>query len=135
MIKSLHELQDALDVVGKAKENLHSALERQNATGAGQITTERERQVWDEGWTNEHDDKYTEGQMAVAGGCYAYHSTEPYLGCQQQYRNTLPPPDWPWDAKWWKPISPSRDLIRAGALMAAEVDRRKRALFREKKDD
>ncbi len=129
MIKGLQELQEALNAVNKAKANLHSALERQNDTGAGRISTERERQVWDEGFTNEHDDVYTEGQLAVAGGCYAFHSTEPYVGCQPQYRNAPPPADWPWRPEWWKPKSPFSDLKKAGALMAAEIDRRKRLLF------
>lgn len=30
------------------------------------------------------------------------------------------PLGWPWEAKWWKPKSPSRDLERAGALVQAE---------------
>ena len=31
---------------------------------------------------------------------------------------------WPWDFKWWKPSDdPVKDLIKAGALIAAEIDR------------
>lgn len=38
-----------------------------------------------------------------------------------------PPPDWPWDLKrHWKPTpgDPVRQLVKAGALIAAEIDRR-----------
>ena len=31
---------------------------------------------------------------------------------------------WPWDKKWWKPSDdPIKNLIKAGALIAAEIDR------------
>lgn len=30
---------------------------------------------------------------------------------------------WPWDAKWWKPKNTRRDLVRAGALIVAELER------------
>lgn len=35
---------------------------------------------------------------------------------------------WPWDADAWKPTQdPIRQLVKAGALIAAEIDRRQRA--------
>lgn len=31
---------------------------------------------------------------------------------------------WPWSLNWWKPSSdPIKDLVKAGALIAAEIDR------------
>lgn len=31
---------------------------------------------------------------------------------------------WPWERKWWKPSNePIKNLIKAGALIAAEIDR------------
>jgi hypothetical protein len=31
---------------------------------------------------------------------------------------------WPWDQKWWKPSDdPVKNLVKAGALIAAEIDR------------
>lgn len=34
------------------------------------------------------------------------------------------PKDWPWDPKWWKPSENRiRDLVKAGALICAEIDR------------
>lgn len=98
-------------------------------SGAGRIKTERERQIWDEGWTPEHDDQHVNGELAIAGACYARHAvTHPYMADIPAYRNALPPDDWPWDAKWWKPKQPQADLVRAGALMAAEIDRLERAI-------
>ena len=46
------------------------------------------------------------------------------------YRNEEPPDSWPWALGWWKPgTDPIRNLEKAGALIAAEIDRllRKRA--------
>ena len=34
---------------------------------------------------------------------------------------------WPWERDWWKPVDNRRDLVRAGALISAELDRMDRA--------
>lgn len=35
---------------------------------------------------------------------------------------------WPWDENWWKPsLDPIRNLVKAGALLAAEIDRLQRS--------
>jgi hypothetical protein len=36
---------------------------------------------------------------------------------------------WPWEASWWKPSQTDRikELAKAGALIAAEIDRLKNA--------
>lgn len=87
------------------------------------ISTERERQKWDEGWTPEHDDEHDGGEMAAAAACYARHAVTGTWQDADGYRSAPPPADWPWAAEWWKPKNPQRDLIRAGALIAAEIDR------------
>jgi hypothetical protein len=30
---------------------------------------------------------------------------------------------WLWEKKWWKPSSPRKDLVKAAALLIAEIDR------------
>lgn len=30
---------------------------------------------------------------------------------------------WPWSREWWKPKNPRRDLVKAGALIVAEIER------------
>ncbi|HCE9784511.1 TPA: hypothetical protein NH348_003290 [Pseudomonas aeruginosa] len=30
---------------------------------------------------------------------------------------------WPWDEEWWKPKSARENLVRAGALVLAEIER------------
>jgi hypothetical protein len=42
------------------------------------------------------------------------------------------PTYWPWDKEWWKPSDdPTRNLVKAGALIAAEIDRLQRAKEKE----
>lgn len=83
------------------------------------IRAERERQVSQEGWTPEHDDTHMRGEMARAAMSYA----RPGVTSQ-----THPMDVWPWHNKWWKPSDdPIRNLVKAGALIAAEIDRLRRA--------
>lgn len=78
--------------------------------GAKLIERERARQVLEEGYGAEHDATYTGGELRSAAICYALGHTQ----------------FWPddWDVRYWKPTrDPVRDLVKAGALIAAEIDR------------
>jgi hypothetical protein len=87
-------------------------------TGVELIAEERNRQVEKEGWTPEHDKQHRDGELAVAGASYAVYHTD-----AQVLDSTLDNA-WPWDEKWWKPSKdPIRNLVKAGALIAAEIDR------------
>lgn len=87
------------------------------------IEAERLRQIRKEGWTSEHDDEHELGEMAMAAASYAQKSTEDYA----KYPNMIPPDNWPWGLDWWKPKNPRRDLVRAAALLVAEIERLDRA--------
>ena len=91
-------------------------------SGVELIAEERARQVAAEGWSEAHDDAHPAGELAVAGMCYAGHAG---LTLQGKAGDTVPSP-WPWGGEWWKPKNPIRDLVRAGALIAAEIDRLQR---------
>jgi hypothetical protein len=82
---------------------------------ARDVLAERKRQVSVEGWTPEHDDQHASGELACAAACYAVGG------------DAEPPPMWPWDADWWKPTSQRRMLVKAGALILAEIERLDRA--------
>lgn len=76
------------------------------------VYEERRRQVTVEGWTPEHDDDHVDGSMALAAALYAIADEgEP---C---------PPIWPWESLWWKPRDKRRNLVRAAALLVAEIER------------
>jgi hypothetical protein len=96
------------------------------------IASERRRQVEVEGWTPEHDDAHSKGELAQAAGVYALAAGS------HDYRWVLrgsPVNDylaaamklWPWDASWFKPKDKRRDLVKAGALIVAEIERLDRA--------
>ena len=92
-------------------------------TGAEMISAERRRQQAVEGWSAEHDDEHTNGQIIDAALCYVYASFN--LGHPAMKK---PLKEWPWDDCWWKPNHEDAipNLTKAGALIAAEIDRRKR---------
>ena len=94
-------------------------------TGIEIIAEERRRQIEEEGWTAEHDDTQNGfGELADAAACYAMHAAD--IACGPDCVLTSDPAGcWPWeDCEWWKPsANPIRDLAKAGALIAAEIDR------------
>lgn len=94
-------------------------------TGIEEIAKERKRQIEVEGWTAEHDDEHITGELAHAAACYAY----PYRVKRLDYVG------WPegWSLDWYKPTPEDRikELAKAGALIAAEIDRLKRVYLSE----
>jgi len=96
--------------------------------GVKLIATERDRQVQAEGWTPEHDDAHTDGSLPSVAALYALNAARHDLPKESYWTlDRLWDQLWRWDPKWWKPKTPLRDLARAGALIAAEIDRRLRA--------
>lgn len=92
--------------------------------GADLIASERARQVVVEGWTAEHDDGYDGAELIAAAIGYANAAaTQVRDGCTWGEL----PDDWPWMPCWWKPSEdPNRNLAKAGALLAAAIDRQQR---------
>lgn len=85
--------------------------------GIGRISKERDRQINEEGWTEEHDKHHDRQQLAAAAMCYIAH----YIGVDPGSYLKF----WPWNDDLFKPIAGSniRNLEKAGALIAAEIDR------------
>lgn len=134
------ELDQALaekDPFGAKLNRISEKLERcdallaARAAQAGQVPqawldvqAERRRQVEAEGWTPEHDDGHSHGQMARAAACYALAgSSAPNDGTAALLVSLA----WPWDEQWWKPSTARRDLVKACALALAEIERLDRA--------
>ncbi len=101
-------------------------------TGIALIEEERNRQISKEGWTYTHDNQHKRDELARAAACYALPN---------RFRNLLKngrPKLWPWSRKWWKPgdyvelnqtpliADRIRELVKAGALIVAEIDRLQR---------
>lgn len=93
-----------------------------------EIAAERRRQIEEEGWTAEHDDQHPDGEMAQAAACYATHRRPVGVVVRGTEGGSMYGwLRWPWHWSWWKPKNPRRDLIRAGALIVAEIERLDRA--------
>lgn len=99
-------------------------------TGVELITEERKRQLEEEGWTPIHDDQHTDGELAQAASVYAdmanYHGEFDLMDLSGKAKVLIPRDfKWPWNKKWLKltPNDRVRELTKAGALIAAEIDR------------
>jgi hypothetical protein len=95
------------------------AISDSEGNGIELIAAERNRQISKEGWTTTHDDEHKWGELAIAASCYALNHTDASVN----NLHTTNLDGWPWDRMWWKPKSPIKDLVRAGALICAEIDR------------
>lgn len=91
------------------------------------IAAERSRQIDGEGFGAEHDDTHGNGALAIAAACYAaperVHWVSPEeerRGVPANYANFL---SWPWEREWWKPGTRRRNLVKAAALLVAEIER------------
>ena len=106
------------------------------------VVSERKRQMDIESWSYDHDDLHVEGELATAAACYIrpdLRQVKPIQG-----GNDISDP-WPWyeyadvsggrgdcpvhgqQKAWWKPTDRRRDLVKAGALIIAEIERLDRA--------
>lgn len=95
------------------------------------IAAERKRQVSKEGWTAKHDDEHRRMEIMRAAAAYLLNTWEKsglQFGAIERHVvaaaiNVL----WPWEKDFWKPSDkPIRNLVKAGALIAAEIDRLQR---------
>lgn len=86
------------------------------AGGAERILEERHRQIRIEGFKPEDDQVYENGELAKAALAYLSKALDYDPGVRQ----------WPrtWRLSFWKPsVDKVRNLEKAGALIAAEIDR------------
>lgn len=109
-------------------------------TGVEMIAQERSRQIQKEGYTAENDDGYNIGQLCNAAACYLVAGDclangpemmgEKFKGTSETIREEVLAGNfgdfasWPWDLEGLKvSANPILNLVKAGALIAAEIDR------------
>ncbi|MFN3200070.1 MAG: hypothetical protein ACE366_16860 [Bradymonadia bacterium] len=113
-----------------------------SSTGAERIAIERHRQLTAEGWTHQHDAKHTGHEITLAAIAYAAsalpNGNAVILAKPGEHGRRLYLDPFPWDSSWDKrPTGSSsirekiRALEKAGALLAAEIDRLKAQAFYE----
>lgn len=100
----------------------HIKTKGETMYGIEMIAEERRRQIEEEGWTAEHDEQHADGELAWAAVCYAaprdVYKHEEFNGVHS-FRDP-----WPW--RYWDKREKHdriRQLVIAGALIAAELDR------------
>lgn len=113
---------------------------------ARDVLAERQRQISEEGRSPERDDNHHKGEMALAAAVYAATSatTNGFVKYEVQGFSPIHGDDgpleykrfqlvnlWPWSTIWWKPKDRRRDLVRAGALIIAEIERLDRAAAKD----
>lgn len=100
--------------------------------GAELITAERRRQIDEEGFYPDRDARYKPGTLGMAAICYATFAcsgAEIREDVRKLNNAGYPPRHWPWPLSFWKvgadnsDASRVRELVKAGALIAAEIDR------------
>lgn len=81
---------------------------------AQDVLAEREGQATREGWTPAHDDAHADGELSRAAATYALMDV---------HWDLRPGRLWPWCFSWFKPRTRRENLVRAGALILAEIER------------
>ena len=83
--------------------------------GSHLIGIERSRQIMKEGWTADHDTQHDGQELTYAAAAYLLAHEKPVTAQGL----------WPWEQRYWKPTPNDRirELTKAGALIAAEIDR------------
>lgn len=121
---------------------LPSGINRGTVVALTDVVAERERQITEKGWDAAHDDfEHRDGALAKAAAAYAYGSALPEIarshhhaamrsGIVLGFISTLRLL-WPWALIEYKPKTPRRELVKAGALILAEIERLDREADRE----
>lgn len=112
---------------------------------ARDVLAERHRQVEREGYSPDHDDHHVDGSIARAAAAYAFTAglqemgNRPGASTEEAVKATKLDAQhtaalWPWRPEEFKSTgdgfsysAPRRDLVRAGALILAEIERLDRA--------
>lgn len=88
-------------------------------SGIERIAAERQRQVDDEGYSPGHDAQHSEMDLSKAAVIYVHNAVQNETGVR--IGTDMP---WPWEREGFAPSTNAiRDLEKAGALIAAEIDR------------
>jgi len=97
---------------------LYNCKESQLSKATDDVFKERARQQGSLGWTPNHDDEHAAGELADAAACYALSASGTPLEIYRDF--------WPFEGGF-KPKGARNDLVRAAALLIAEIERLDRA--------
>ena len=120
----------ALDIIGYKGPRDFSDTDFSPRTEASiALREERRRQLFTEGYTDEHDDGHDAGDLPQAAACYCL------VAAGGDEENTLARHNpLTWNSSWFKNQGPKRNLVKAGALILAALERQIRQERRENKE-
>ena len=87
--------------------------------GIERIAAERKRQIKEEGWSAKHDKEHLSGELLLLAACYTLKNYT-FSDFEHEIEDELFAY---WGENGARYKNPIRDLERAGALIAAEIDR------------
>lgn len=122
---ALNHYERAGAAINEFRSDIYKAIEMfYSEDGVKLIAEERQRQIEKEGWTPEHDAEHVDGELANAAAYYAMtENTIDFI--DNKCGNDMHLHIWPFEIKSLKrtPENRVRELQKAGALIAAELDR------------
>lgn len=120
----------------KRQEARIARLQNGITNASADVLAERKRQVEEEGWTPAHDDTHVNDEIAALATFYAMPPGArawPFTG--SGYGDTLGDAILP-DGGWYARAGDRRrDLVKAGALILAEIERIDRAAAKRSKEN
>ena len=108
---------------------LVEATDRPTQRVALELVVERMRQITGEGRSRWNDDLYRASHLAAAAAAYALAASVTGREGDAPWSAESASAVWPWDRSSFKPTDPRRDLVKAGALILAEIERIDRAAY------
>lgn len=93
--------------------------------GVQLIAKERQRQIDVEGYDSSHDDTHERDELSLAAACYAIPQDSRNIFAGQRGHSNVLSQLWPFERWSFKPSPEDRikELTKAGALIAADIDR------------
>jgi hypothetical protein len=114
---------------------MNNMLERISSQHIADVLEERNRQILELGWSREHDDTYhADGSLAFAASVLADVAAIQHIHHRATGKDLkiYPVEEAPWPEDWtFKPADTRRQLVKAGALILAEIERLDRAAVRK----
>ena len=104
----------------------------ESSKAAFDVLGERNRQIEQEHYSIKHDDSYQMNELSRAAASYVNNVVSRgwvfnSVYGPEAYQSEEVPDLWPWSDEHWKPKNPRRDLVKAAALIIAEIDRMDRS--------
>ena len=99
--------------------------------GIDLIAEERKRQIEVKGYDEQHDSEHKVSELIDAAMAYVDAARSDYMNeteglhpeVLEQHYDSIKQLTWRWDDKSFKPTTCLKDLIKAGAFVAAAIDR------------